>query len=239
MTNRVDTIKAYWNEAAGAFDEEPDHGLRAERTRAAWRQRLTEWLPAGAPDVLDVGCGTGSLALLLAEAGHRVTGVDLSPRMVELAQAKFAAAGQRGRFLVGDAVAPPTGDERFDVVLARHVVWTLPDPLAALRDWRGRLRDGGTLILVEGRWAGAGSDGSYVVEAEQLPWNGGVAAGDLVAAVRPLVRDLRVEDLSGDPDLWGRPVADERYALVAAAKETDPQPDPNRSPRGGDDGFAL
>lgn len=208
-------IRNFWNEAAGAFDEEPDHGLRAEQTRAAWRQRLSEWLPAEPSDVLDVGCGTGSLSVLLAEAGHGVTGVDLSPRMVELAQEKVAAAGLPGRFLVGDAAAPPTGNQRFDVVLARHVVWTLPDPLAALRDWSGRLRAGGTLILVEGRWAAAGTSAPYVAGAARLPWNGGVAAGDLVAAVRPLVRDLGVEDLSDDADLWGRPVTDERYALVA------------------------
>nr|WP_237291328.1 class I SAM-dependent methyltransferase [Streptomyces sp. Sge12] len=51
--------------------------------------------------LLDVGGGTG--------AGHRVTGVDLAPRMVERARAKLAAAGLEGRFLVGDAAAPPTG----------------------------------------------------------------------------------------------------------------------------------
>jgi SAM-dependent methyltransferase len=216
MTGPAETaIRDFWDDAAGAFDDEPDHGLRAGRTRAAWRQRLSEWVPAGPADVLDAGCGTGSLSLLLAEAGHRVTGVDLSPRMVELARAKLDGAGRRGRFLVGDAASPPTGDERFDVVLARHLVWTLPDPVAALRDWCGRLRDGGTLVLVEGRWAAAGSDGSYVDAAADLPWDGGVAAGDLVAAVRPLARELRVQDLGGDPDLWGRPVTDERYVLVA------------------------
>lgn len=128
----------------------------------------------------------------------------------------FTAAGQRGRFLVGDAAAPPTGDERFDVVLARHVVWTLPDPLAALHQWRDRLRDGGMLVLIEGRWEAAGSDALYVTGAEQLPWNGGVAADDLVAALRPLVQDLPVEGLSDDADLWGRAVSDERYALLAA-----------------------
>ncbi|TDC52985.1 class I SAM-dependent methyltransferase [Jiangella ureilytica] len=216
MTGEAETaIRDFWDEAAEAFDDEPDHGLRAGPTRAAWRQRLGEWLPAGPADVLDVGCGTGSLSLLLAEAGHRVTGVDLSARMVERARAKFDGAGRRGRFLVGDAASPPTGDERFDVVLARHLVWTLPDPVAALRDWSGRLRDGGTLVLVEGRWAAAGSEASYADAAADLPWDGGVAAGDLVAAVRPLARELRVEDLGGDPDLWGRPVTDERYVLVA------------------------
>jgi SAM-dependent methyltransferase len=210
-------ITAYWDAAAADFDAEPDHGLRAEATRAAWSRRLlTSWLPSRRSDVLDVGCGTGSLSALLAEAGHRVTGVDLSPRMADRARAKLAAAGLPGRFLVGDAAAPPTGDERFDAVLSRHLVWTLPDPHAALADWVSRIRPGGTLILVEGRWRESGQAGvEYVADAETLPWHGGVTAADLAAAVRPLVTDLRIEPLTGEPALWGGPVTDERYALIA------------------------
>ena len=52
-------------------------------------------------------------------------------------------------------------------------------------------------------------------DAPALPWDGGVAAAQLVDAVRPLVAGLRVEDLSDDDALWGGPVTDERYALVA------------------------
>ncbi|WP_442812988.1 class I SAM-dependent methyltransferase [Streptomyces sp. NBC_01343] len=209
-------IRAYWNAAAAAFDEEPDHGLLRERTRVGWARLLSSWLPRAPADVLDVGCGTGSLSLLLAEAGHRVTGVDLAPRMVERAEAKCAAAGRAARFLVGDAADPPTGRERYDVVLSRHLLWTLPDPGASLRAWVARLRPGGRLVLVEGRWRQAGQDGApYVAGAGALPWDGGVTAADLAAAVRPLAARLHVEPLGGDPELWGGPVADERYALIA------------------------
>ncbi|MFD0121596.1 class I SAM-dependent methyltransferase [Streptomyces virginiae] len=221
MSEPIHAITEYWDAAAAAFDDEPDHGLRQEHTRAAWSRLLRSWLPDGPADVLDVldvGCGTGSLSLLLAEAGHRVTGVDLAPRMVERAEAKLAAAGlaERGRFLVGDAADPPTGQERYDVLLCRHLVWTLPDPGAALRAWVARLGPGGRLVLVEGRWREAGgSDVPYVAGAESLPWYGGITAEDLAAAVRPLVSDLRVEPLGGQAELWGGPVTDERYALIA------------------------
>ncbi|MFD3440691.1 class I SAM-dependent methyltransferase [Streptomyces sp. NPDC058685] len=215
MTNSA-AIRAYWDTAAPAFDDEPDHGLRQEKTREAWSTCLASWLPTGPADVLDVGCGTGSLSLLLAEAGHRVTGVDLAPRMAEQARAKLLAAGLEGHFLVGDAAAPPTGDETFDVVLARHLVWTLPDPPAALRDWVALLRPGGTLVLIEGRWREAGQSGvPYVAGAETLPWHRGISARDLAATVSPFVTGLRVEDPSGKADLWGGPVTDERYALIA------------------------
>jgi SAM-dependent methyltransferase len=215
MTNSA-AIAAYWDAAAPDFDNEPDHGLLAKETRTAWAGLLSAWLPSGPADVLDVGCGTGSLSELTAQAGHRVTGVDLSPRMVEHARTKLEAAGLTGQFLVGDAAVPPTGEARFDVLLSRHLVWTLPDPQAALKEWVSRIRPGGTLILVEGRWREAGqSNVPYVAGAESLPWHRGISADDLTNAVRPLVNDLRIEALSGDAVLWGGPVTDERYALIA------------------------
>ncbi|MFJ1756365.1 class I SAM-dependent methyltransferase [Kitasatospora sp. NPDC088134] len=217
MDDNLTGIAAYWNTAAPAFDREPDHGLGDGTTRAAWERRLAGWVPDGPSDVLDVGCGTGSLALLLARRGHRVTGVDLAPRMLELATAKLAAAGLPARFLLGDAALPPTGEERFDVLLCRHLLWTLPDPGAALRAWTARLRPGGTLVLIEGRWreSAAPDDAPYAAGADRLPWHGGVTATTLVATLRPLVADLRIDPLDGEPELWGHPVDDERYAVVA------------------------
>ncbi|GAA3919566.1 class I SAM-dependent methyltransferase [Streptomyces gulbargensis] len=216
MTHPTAAITAYWDAAARDFDEEPDHGLRAPETRAAWSDLMSRCLPSTPSDVLDVGCGTGSLAELVAGAGHRVTGVDLAPRMVGAARAKLTAAGLPGRFLVGDAAAPPTGQETFDVLLSRHLVWTLPDPAAALDAWVSRLRPGGVLLLIEGHWREAGQgDEPYVAGAESLPWHRGIRADELADAVRPLVRDLRIHPLGADTALWGGPVSDERYALVA------------------------
>ncbi|MFE6177570.1 class I SAM-dependent methyltransferase [Streptomyces sp. NPDC056464] len=201
MTNGEQAITGQdvdWDAAAATFDDEPDHGLRDPQARGAWASRLRSWLPEHACDVLDIGCGTGSLSLLAAEQGHRVTGVDRSPAMVDLARAKLA--GRDAVFLVGDAAAPPVGEERFDVVLVRHVLWALPDPGRALRHWRGLLRPGGRFVLVEGVW-GTGTDG--------------IAADRLTELLAPLAGRLRVERLSDDERLSGKAVDDERYAIVA------------------------
>ncbi|WP_328222659.1 class I SAM-dependent methyltransferase [Streptomyces sp. NBC_00310] len=188
-----------WDAEAPSFDDEPDHGLREPAIREAWAARLRDWLPHGASDVLDLGCGTGSLSLLATEQGHWVTGVDASPAMVALARAKLA--GRSAVFLVGDAAAPPVGEERFDVILVRHVLWTLSDPGRALRHWCGLLRPGGRLVLVEGVWGTVSPVG--------------IPADRLYGLVAPLVSDAVVVGLSDDTPLWGKRVEDERYAVVA------------------------
>ncbi|MEU9478300.1 class I SAM-dependent methyltransferase [Streptomyces sp. NPDC048191] len=205
MTNvNHDTVAAGapevdWDAEATAFDDEPDHGLRDPEVRAAWAGRLRDWLPGHPADVLDLGCGTGSLSLLAAERGHRVTGVDSSPEMVGRARAKLA--GRDAVVLLGDAAAPPVGEQRFDVVLVRHVLWALPEPGRALRRWRDLLRPSGRFVLVEGVWGTV-----HPV---------GVPAARLAGLLAPLSADVRVERLSDDSLLWGKVVEDERYAVVA------------------------
>ena len=78
-------MRRYWDGRAGTFDEEPDHGLRDPAVRQAWADLLLPLVPPSSR-VADLGCGTGTLSVLLAGAGHDVHGVDLAPRMVEAAR---------------------------------------------------------------------------------------------------------------------------------------------------------
>ena len=154
-------------------------------------------LPPPPATVADLGCGTGTLSVLLAEEGFAVDGVDFSPRMIAQAEAK-AAGHDRVRFMLGDAAAPPLQPGRYDVVLSRHVLWAMPDPAAALVRWCGLLRPTGSLVLVEGSW----STGA------------GLGAEETAALVRETGRSVEVRRLADEP-LWGRPVADERYLVTS------------------------
>ncbi|NBH05983.1 class I SAM-dependent methyltransferase [Amycolatopsis sp. SID8362] len=187
-----------WDAEADSFDEQPDHGLRDPAVRAAWAELLLPRLPQAPADVVDLGCGTGSLAVLLAQAGHAVVGVDRAPRMLEKANEKAETAGVRVDFRAGDAADPPCAPGGFDVVLVRHVLWAMPDPAAAVGAWVRLLKPGGRLVLVEGRWStGAGIT---AVECERL-----------VLAHRETTTVIRLDD----PALWGGPIEDERYLLVS------------------------
>ncbi|WP_169948908.1 class I SAM-dependent methyltransferase [Microbispora sp. H11081] len=209
------SIASYWDAKADTFDQEADHGLHDLRVRAAWAVRLRSWMPSPPADVLDLGCGTGSLMLLLAEQGHRPVGVDLSPRMAEAARRKLTTAGFDTPVLTGDASDPPaSAGASFDVVLVRHLLWTLPTPERALRTWLRLLRPDGRLILIEGNWRASGDGPPYVPGAGSLPWLGGVSAGPLEEVLRPYAASVRAEPLT-DPVLWGKPVHDERYVVIA------------------------
>lgn len=185
-----------WDAEAPAFDEAADHGLRDPGVRAAWRALLLETLPPPPARVADLGCGTGTLSLLLTDEGYDVSGVDVSPAMVQRAVAK---RGDRPTptFVVGDAATPPL-DGPFDVVLCRHVLWALPDPPAALRRWGDLLAPGGRLVLIEGHW----STGAGLTAAETLALLG--AAG----------REGHVRHLP-ESAFWGREISDERYVVTA------------------------
>jgi SAM-dependent methyltransferase len=213
MIRATDEIAGYWDDHADAYDAEPDHGLADPSTREAWRVLLERWLPQQSSQVADLACGTGSLAALVAGLGHSVVGVDLAGRMVHRARAKTEEFGARVTIKQGDVNMPPIDPLSVDVVLARHILWTLSDPHAALARWHSLLRPGGRLLLVEGRWWSVGDEG-YNDEAA-MPWAGGVRAVDLASALEPLVRQVEVVPLT-DPVLWGKETEDERYLLVAA-----------------------
>jgi SAM-dependent methyltransferase len=194
MTSRDDI--ELWDGEAATFDDAADHGLRDDTVRAAWRELLLTRLPATPARVADLGCGTGTLALLLADEGYAVDGVDFSPEMVRRAQAK-AGCRDDARFLEGDAAVPPLDKGSYDVVLCRHVLWAMPDPTAAVRTWVDLLAPRGRLVLVEGRW----STGA------------GLSAAETVGLVESAGRTPELT-LLPDAGYWGREIDDERYVVV-------------------------
>jgi len=102
--------------------------------------------------ILDAACGTGRVLLALAEAGHSVTGVDVSDAMLKIAAAAVEARGlaERVRLTPGDLRTMELG-ESFGMALVAlgsfHHLVTLEDQLNALERLRACLREGGLLVL--------------------------------------------------------------------------------------------
>src|SRR5436190_5192613 len=148
-----DLIRHHWDRKAATFDDETAHRLVSEEQRQAWLDLLSRFTGPPPQRVLDVGCGTGFLAFRLAELEHIVTGIDLSPEMIGIAQRKAEQAAPHIDFQVGDAAALGLPDETYDLVVARHVIWNLPDPQQGVAEWLRVARRGGRLLLIEGKWA--------------------------------------------------------------------------------------
>ncbi len=190
---------AAWDDEAETFDKAPDHGLLDATVRAAWERLLISKLPAAPARIADLGCGTGTLSVLLADRGYRVEGLDFSPEMVKRAEIK-AAGRANVSFLRGDASDPPMASGSFDVVLSRHVLWAMPDPTTALVRWIDLLKPAGLLVLVEGRWSN----------------DVGLTADQTAALLRAAGRSAEVTVMS-DPRYWGKEITDERYLVLSPA----------------------
>lgn len=142
-----------WNEAYKNYDDCYAHGMKSAGEKREWLRLLDVLIPEKPCDVLDVGAGTGFVSLLLAEQGHRCKGLDLSENMLSVARKKAEQRGYENvSFAIGDAENTGEERERYDVVINRHLVWTLPHPELAIQEWKRVLKPGGKLIILEGNW---------------------------------------------------------------------------------------
>ncbi|WP_344286749.1 class I SAM-dependent methyltransferase [Streptomyces synnematoformans] len=154
----VDRAAAYWTSQAARYDRWGDLAHGHPRYRNAWQDALGALAGHPARDgttplrVADVGCGTGELALLLAEMGHHVTGYDIAPGMLERARINAAAAGPlpgTAEVAAAESRDLPLGAGTADLVTSRMAFWALPDPVAALREWRRVLAPGGRIVVID------------------------------------------------------------------------------------------
>ena len=143
---RKERIVSYWEKRSGDFLEHKRAELHSPMSER-WLYEIKNQLPQDRNlRVLDVGCGAGFFSVLLAKEGYQVTGVDLTPDMIENARILAAEEKTACDFLVMDAENLSFADESFDVVISRNLTWTLPDVKSAYREWVRVLKKGGILL---------------------------------------------------------------------------------------------
>jgi ubiquinone/menaquinone biosynthesis C-methylase UbiE len=176
-------VAEHWGRRAANFDDDFGHSIRTEAERAAWDRILDLMLAGrGTLDALDAGCGTGFLSLELASRGNRVAGIDFAPAMLAVARRKAAERGLEIRFEEADAEQLPFPGGSFDLIVSRHVLWTLPHPEAAIDEWMRVLRPGGRLAVIDGQFdpgflthqrENARTSAEYAAIGDRLPFLGG------------------------------------------------------------------
>ena len=139
------------------YDREHQLGTReffdeVERYRyqeyAPWMPRLMEFERFRGARLLEIGCGMGTDLLQFARAGARCTGVDLTPRSVEITRHRFKLYGADGNFMISDGEHLPFRSESFDVVYSNGVLHHTPDTAGAIREVHRVLRPSGVAKIM-------------------------------------------------------------------------------------------
>lgn len=164
--------------------------------------------------LLEIGCGTGTNAIWLAERGFDVTAFDLVPLAIEQASAKRAAAGALVRFLVHDVLADPAPGAPYDAVFDRGVFHVFDD----VGDRERFVERVASALRVGGRWL------SLVGSTEGPERDHGPprrSARDVAGAVEPrlAIDSLRSAEFGG-----GLPSTVLAWVLLARKREIPAQP---------------
>lgn len=162
--------------------------------------------------VLDVACGTGNAALVAAQRGATVTGVDSAAALVDQAAARAAELGVDARWIRGGAEELPVADGAFDVAMSVFGVIFAPDPAAAAGEMVRATRPGGMVALTAWRPSGPINDvGGHIFK--RLPAAGGEprnwgdpdwATATLAAAGAGEVRieETEIAFTAASPEAW-------------------------------------
>jgi ubiquinone/menaquinone biosynthesis C-methylase UbiE len=123
------------------FDEVERHRYQEY---APWMPQVMGFNEFKGKRLLEVGCGMGTDLLQFARGGAICTGIDLTPRSVEISSLHFGLYDMRADFVLGDGERLPFADESFDVVYSNGVLHHTPDTARAVAEVHRVLRPGGT-----------------------------------------------------------------------------------------------
>ena len=153
-------LKTTWE--AGDFSEVAKH---IETTAEAFVERLN--IQPGMK-VLDVACGSGNLAIIAAQKGADVTGIDIAENLIESAKKRAEVAGVKAKFEVGDAEALPYDDNSFDVVMTMFGAMFAPRPEVAASELIRVCKPGGRIAMAN--WTPEGHAGQmFKLSGKYLP----------------------------------------------------------------------
>lgn len=152
-TDEKEYITGYWQKRSTGFANLRKAELHSENSFMAAGNYAP---PAAEPQFKNFGhwLRRRLFGILLGQK-HSVTGIDLTPEMIEAAMALAAAERSNAEFMVMDAEALDFADASFDTIISRNVMWNLPHPETAYREWLRVLKPGGLLLNYDAEYARA------------------------------------------------------------------------------------
>lgn len=146
-------IKEYWTDAAEIYSSNIEKQYLSDEAKV-WKDFILEEIKELKEplEILDIGTGPGFFPLILSSKNRHVTGIDLTEAMIEKAKEKVERYNINADILVMDGQETSFEDESFDMIICRNLVWTLPDPIKAYKEWYRILKKGGLLLIFDGSW---------------------------------------------------------------------------------------
>ena len=147
----LETIGDYWTKRSEGFSEHMLEHME-EDEKGLYIRRIREFSDTGKMEVLDIGTGPGLFPIILGKDGHHVIAIDYSDGMVDIARRNCRNQGVECDIRKMDAQHLEFGDESFDLIVSRKVLWNLPDPVGAYKEWLRVLKPEGKMILFDANW---------------------------------------------------------------------------------------
>ena len=148
---QIEKIGEYWSMRSEGFSEHMLEHME-EDEKGLYIRRIREFSDTRRMKVLDIGTGPGLFPIILGRDGHDVTAIDYSDGMLEMARKNCGDAGVKCDIRKMDAQHLDFEDESFDLIVSRKVLWNLPDPVGAYREWLRVLKPDGKMILFDANW---------------------------------------------------------------------------------------
>lgn len=145
-------VTRYWDNRAESYSDANIEELESEK-RYKWQQLILQHAPEEQSlKVLDIGTGPGFFAIIMAQAGHQVTGVDATAAMLERAKNNAQANNVDITLVNSDVHELPFSDQSFDLIISRNVTWNLKNPAKAYQEWHRVLKNKGHLVNFDANW---------------------------------------------------------------------------------------
>ena len=195
------------------FDEVKRHRYQ---DYAPWMPEVMGFKEFAGARLLEVGCGMGTDLLQFARAGASVTGVDLTPRSIQISQQHFAVYGASGDFAISDAEHLPFANESFDVVYSNGVLHHTPDTAGAVREVHRVLRPNGQARVMLYHRGSFGYWGEVIIRH-------GILGGELLRGNSPadiMSRHVEFNQGGGNPlvKVYSRREARELFSMFSQVK---------------------
>ena len=143
-------LKEYWEKRSRGYNLTT---LLELHNSEKYEHLVNSLVPRGRrAKICDIGTSCGFMAIVAARMGHEVTGIDFQSKMTRYARSNAKKFNLNIDFKTDDLETMDLGNESYDLIIAKNVIWCLSKPVSVLRKCMDALRPGGHILIIDGNY---------------------------------------------------------------------------------------